>query len=200
MTYEDLFICIDEAAPKLPGCALRLLLRLISMALKSGSNEIRISIRTLATEMDMTKDAVTVATLALKGIITTKASPGVPCTFTLPADWFAPQRSLFAVSGNLDNRLQRPGNQDTDVLETRTLAYVKPGHSVLETRTPWATYQDGVSRKPGHLGDFPGHSVLETRTVNTQNQQDADGSRSDQSDLRSSSPPDSVTLDRKTHV
>lgn len=128
MTYERLIIAVDEVAPDLEGIAYKLLWRLIAFAIKAGRPDVAISIRDLANGLKVSKEATAAAMRELGKYIRIVSPPGQATTFYLPADWFPPQRTLFSdetLGGDFHNR---PNDQDTSVLFTRTPVSHSPGH------------------------------------------------------------------------
>lgn len=194
MTYEELLVAIDDAAPTLPGCAIRLLLRLISICIKTGTNEVRISAHQLAKDLGMTRDAVRVASRALSPMIGFSAPERMTSTYTLPADWFSPQRSLFAVSGSVEKPGNWTSNSSRSGRETRPDLDDFPGQSGRVTRPGWATFSSRLGEKPGQLGDLPGQSGRETRPGTTQNQQLTDRETPRSIDQDSLLPNSSVNM------
>ncbi len=150
LTYERLIIAVDEVAPELSNTAYKLLWRLIANAIHKGRPDVDASVRQLAIRLQLSKDAVATAIRELAQYIRVEARDGEGTTFFLPADWFPPQRTLFSsdeLGGDFHNR---PNSQDGSVLFSRTPASQNPGHqrpgnqddcaknqdtSVLETRT-----------------------------------------------------------------
>ena len=134
LTYEELFVFVANKAKSLPGCGLQLLVHLIGCAIEDGTNEVNISARNLATEVGISRDAVKVASRSLAHLIEISGSPGISSKFVMPADWFSPQRSLFAASSpvqNLPPMAWKPGHQ-----WTRNQAI-----NGLETRPRWTENQ-----------------------------------------------------------
>ena len=134
LTYEQLIVYIDSIAPQLPGCGLRLLWRLVAIGIKSGSNEIRISLRTLAADMGVKRDSITVGARSLAPDVQSVFQKGLPATFILPESWFSPQRSLFVMPDAVENDAGWPDYQATGGPITRPLVARLPGQGGPITR------------------------------------------------------------------
>ena len=201
MTYEELLQKLDDLQTTLPKCANAVLLRLVAKSIALGSNEIEISARDLATELNLSRDAIRVAAHALRGILTVHGSERVSTRWVLSADWFSPQRSLFTASTFVENRSYWPGNQARGGRETRPEVDEKPGQcwtsnqaSGRVTRPRWTDYQASLDEKPGQSG-------LITRPALTQNQQLTGGGAHDRS--IDTSPKGSIeeeVIDRVVHA
>jgi hypothetical protein len=99
LTYEELFVYIDELQAHLPKCANAVLLKLIAKCIIQGENTIKISTCDLARELNVSRDAIRVAAIALQDVIAVEAGQNVVYRWTLPAHWFSPQRVLFIDRG-----------------------------------------------------------------------------------------------------
>lgn len=181
MRYDELFLYLDGVQNRLPKCALPVLLRLVSRCITEGTNEIEYSARDLAAELNLSRDAIRFAARSLSQLLGVEGSAGVTSRWTLPADWFESQRSLFAIAPPVEKRRQWTSNQAIDGRQTRPQVDEKPGHQwpgnqaiPVENRPRWPGSQATMDEKPGHYG-------LETRPLPMQNQQlTADAHRSDQ--------------------
>lgn len=201
MTYERLIIAVDEVAPQLSNSAYKLLWRLIALAIHRGTPEVEASMRWLATALGYSKESVAESIRELAQYIQVTALEGRPTIFCLPPDWFPPQRTLFGddrLGGDIHNR---PGNQDTTVLFSRTPLSQKPGHhrpgnqdtrpgnqdtTVLETRTPVLISR---TQRPG-IQDTCSDSPIRNA-----------GARVDRSIDQNSAEPDRyIALDRAFHT
>lgn len=203
MTYEELIVAIDDAAPTLSEASLRLLLRLVSLAIQNGSNEIRISHRDLADAMKMSREGVARAARGLSGIVAIDGGHKVTSTFTLPADWFAPQRSLFAVSGVVDNISNWPTYQARSGQQTRPALANEPGQGGQRARPGGQPTRPDLAYEPGHVANEPGQSGQRPRPGIMQNQQlSADPLDRSSRDLSSivDLPTPSESIERVNHI
>lgn len=142
LTYERLILAVDEVAPDLEGIAYKLLWRLIAIAISRGTPAVETSVRELARGLKASKEGTARAIRELAQFITVTARDGGSTIFSLPPDWFPPQRTLFSddsLGGDFHNR---PGNQDTTVLFTRTPASYSPGHQRPTDQDTCPTNQD----------------------------------------------------------
>ena len=181
MTYAELWVFVDQLRAQLPPRAITVLSHLIARCIAEGSNEIELSISKLASNLGMSRDPVHDAAIRLEGIIEVRAAAGVSMRWTLPADWFEPQRSLFTVSTAVEKYRNLPRNQAGTPLETRQAPREKPGRYLTRNQAGMPENQAGVPGNQAGPAWKPGGSPLETRQVPTQNQQlTADYDRSDQ--------------------
>ncbi|HLJ76897.1 MAG TPA: hypothetical protein VKT75_05765 [Acidobacteriaceae bacterium] len=165
MTSEELILLLDSLQTQLPKCANQVLLRLVSKCVTAGTNEVEISGHDLATELNISRDAVTVAARALAGIITVRGGERISTTWVLPGDWFVVQRELFAVVSPVEKSSSWQSNQARLAWKPGQQLDEKPGQTGLETRPAgrvtrpaWTTYQASTG--------------LETRPAPTENQSD----------------------------
>lgn len=172
MTYEDLLVAIDATAPQMGNCALRLLLRLIAIAINQGSSQVRASDRWIGSQLGFSKDGITAAKRGLAGIVQVQAAHGSVTTFNLPADWFAPQRSLFSAETALVNRAPRPGEQGQTALVNGAPVPFLAGRTALIDRAPRPGEQGTSPDEQGGLPFLAGRTALVDRAPATQNQQD----------------------------
>lgn len=127
MTYEQIIIAIQNAAPQLSDASLRLLLQLIALSIEYQSPVLQASHRSLAQRAGLSKEGVAIAIRGLPQTIRVVKSPTGVTTFILPDDWIPAQRSL---TGGVGGDVRTRGNP-VDVPPTR------------------AANQDSASRKPG---------------------------------------------------
>ena len=184
LTYEELIVAIDDAAPRLSEASLRLLLRLVSLAIQTGSSEVRASHEWLAGQLGMSEEGIARGKRGLAGIIKAEGGNRVTTTYVMPADWFTPQRSLFAVPSGQIPRPDWPTNQARSGLPTRPALANEPGQSGQPTRPVWPTNQASWPTNQASLANEPGQSGLPTRPALTQNQP------------LSGSPPDQIRSDQ----
>ncbi len=118
---------------------------------------VEISARDLAVDLGISRDAVKVAARALAPWVTSRNNHGVAMLWTLPAEWFVIQRSLFAMPSPVDNSARWTSNQATVAWKPGQPVDEKPGHTGLETRPHgrvtrplWTTYQatSGLETRP----------------------------------------------------
>jgi hypothetical protein len=171
LSYEELIVAIADAAPRLPGGGLRVLLHLVALGIKERSCEISISQRKLAEQLGMSKENVAVGLRALTGIVTIARHNTEVTTFVLPPEWFAPQLSLFARDAHLRGSPGGNVEKRVTVLNPRTVLSQNPGQYWPGNQDSWPRIQDSC---PGNqdssvLGNRT--VVLESRTARTQNQQ-----------------------------
>jgi hypothetical protein len=191
LTYEDLIVAIDEAAPKLAPTSLRLLLRLVSLAIQTGSGTIHMSHRKLAELLDLSREGVARATRGLEHLIEIDRNNTTVSKFVLPVQWFPPQPTLFPVQAGLKSRPIGLDSRPALANSPGQLANF-PGQSTgLNSRPIGLDSRPALANFPGQLANFPGQTGLEIRPVGTENQQDSADSliRSDQNpdlDSRSS--------------
>ena len=122
MTYEQLFQFIASIQPSLPKCALPVLIHLIDKVIGGSSNVVAISDRALAKEVNISRDAVSVAAKALSPIIAIEGGERLLRKWTLPAEWFYEQRSLFASKQAVENPSDWRSNQASTGGVTRPVA------------------------------------------------------------------------------
>jgi hypothetical protein len=96
MSYEELIVAIENEGTQLSCVAYRLLWRLVSISIQQGSNEVNVSCRTLASQLGVARNSIAQAHRDLAPFIGVAVTNGSTATFTLPAEWFSPQRALFA--------------------------------------------------------------------------------------------------------
>lgn len=141
MTYEELIVAIDDAAPKLTEASLRVLLRLVSLGIQTGSCEVQLSHRDLAEQLSMSREGVARGLRGLAGIVTIDGGNKMLSTFVLPPEWFAPQRSLFPVPRTVENTSIWPTNQARSGLRTRPGLANEPGQNWPTNQASWPTNQ-----------------------------------------------------------
>lgn len=141
MTYEELIVAIDGEAPKLSHVALRLLLRLVSLAIQQGVAEVRASDNWLAQHLGISREGVARATRDLAKLITVDRRNGCATIFLLPADWFTPQRSLFAGRDLPANIHNLPTFQAGDGQLSRHVPAKSPGRTCQVFRQDLPTFQ-----------------------------------------------------------
>jgi hypothetical protein len=171
LTGEELLEAIDAAAPKLSEASLRLLLRLVSLALQSGSGQIHMSQRKLAELAGMSREGIARAVRGLSDIIDVDNRNTTLTTFRLPDHWFTPQPTLFPVPAG------QPG-RPTGQLARPALAYPPgqlanlPGQVTgLRTRPIGQLTRPPLAYEIGQLANEPGQTGLPNRPVETENQQ-----------------------------
>lgn len=174
MTSEELIILLDGLQTRLPKCANQVLLHLVAKCIRSGSNEVATSEAQIARDLGMSRDAVKVAKRALRGIVETHGGEGNATTWILPVEWFALQRSLFAVNSPVDkwpnlpgNQAPLPGNQAGHLPGNQAGPDEKPGRTCLETRQGWTSFQAGGCLETRQVSpetkDLSQSTCLETR-------------------------------------
>jgi hypothetical protein len=176
LTYEDLILVLDEASPKLNGSALKLLLRIVALAIREGSPVVKVTQRSLAHDLLTARDMIQQATKAIAWLVPSESLDRKFTVYTIPEHWLPTERRLMFSTGGLETR---PVLAWKTVHRASTFPQValKPGHAMqenqatsgLETRPDWPGNQATLAGKPGQTG-------LETRPPETQNEQLADGS------------------------
>jgi len=200
LTYDELIVAIDDAAPKLSEASLRLLLRLVSLAIQTGSSEIRASHEWLAVQLGMSEEGIARGKRGLAGIVCVEGGHRVTTNYVLPADWFAPQRSLFAVSTGQLPRPVWPTNQARSGQPTRPALPNEPGQITQPTRPAWPTNQASYPTNQASLPHEPGQSGQPTRPVLVKNQQLTDAADQIRSDQRFTSGDElCATINQITH-
>jgi hypothetical protein len=156
LTYEELFVYIDELQAHLPKCANAVLLKLIAKCIIQGENTIKISTCDLARELNVSRDAIRVAAIALQDVIAVEAGQNVVYRWTLPAHWFSPQRVLFIDRGistgsgiSTDDEL--PGSNST-----RNQAACRP---------KWTSYQAATRRETRQRAWLPGSNLTRNQAA-----------------------------------
>lgn len=171
MTYEDLIVAIDAEAPKLSCVALKLLLRLVSLSIQRGSPEVRASHNWLGEQLGLARESVARASRDLAHIITIQGSIGQVTTFTLPSNWFAQQRSLFAGSEPLKRIHNLPNFQAGSGQDSRQVPANIPGSHLPGKPTALPGFQAPPAQYLGSAANNPGTPCLKSRQPAEQNQQ-----------------------------
>jgi hypothetical protein len=171
LTYEELILAIANDAPKLSEAALRVLLGLVATGIESGVSEVVLSKQRLADRAGLSREGAARGTRELHEIVTAESTNGVHTVYTMPADWFTPQRSLFAVAGSVENRLHPPTIQAGSRLVPRQVPANEPGGSRQRSRQEPPGSQAAAANEPGRSTNEPGSSYQLSRQVETQNQQ-----------------------------
>lgn len=176
MTYEDLLVAIANEAPNLSKCAIGVLLRLVATAIETGSPDLRLSHNWLSERTGLSREGVARGTRELAHIIGVGVSNGVSTSYSLPAEWFAPQRSLFAVDSRLGERFNLPNPQAGSGQLSRQVPANVPGSTGQISRQERPTFQAPPANGFGIPANTPGRSGQDSRQVSTQNQQLSDAS------------------------
>jgi hypothetical protein len=171
LTYEDLIVALANELPSMSGSAMRLLIRLIACCIENGTNEISVSKYWLAQRTGLSRAGVTLAARELERLIDIKMAAGVNTRFTLPEDWFTPQRSMFAIHSRVENQPHSPTFQASSSLETRLPLANFPGRTSQLSRRDQPGNQAALANSVDELARKPGYSSQETRLDSTQNEQ-----------------------------
>jgi hypothetical protein len=102
LTYEELILTIDDEAPSLKGAAVKLLWRIIAIAIRQGGPTVQVSQRSLEQGLGMSRDILQEATNALRRVITVSTSKGQYTIYTIPDTWLPPDRRLPFSTGGLE--------------------------------------------------------------------------------------------------
>ena len=158
MTYEELIVAIANEAPRLSEVAYKLLWSLVSISIQQGSNEVRASHRWLAAQTGMCREGVARGARELSRLIGVDAPPGALTTFTLPVDWFSPQRPLVSAEEGPQNIHRWPKIQASGGLESRQVVANNLGQGGLESRpvVAWNLGQSCGKDTPSGLEFRPG--------------------------------------------
>jgi hypothetical protein len=99
MTFEELFVAIDAEAHRrtLKPHTVRLLVHLIALAIKDGTQQIRASRTYLINSITMPRKKIDQATNELAHLMTIEARQGATRIYSIPPEWFIPQPKIFAV-------------------------------------------------------------------------------------------------------
>jgi hypothetical protein len=182
LTYEDLLIAIDHAAPKLSESSLRVLLRLVSLAIHTCCCEVKVSHRSLAEQLGMSQEGVARGVRGLSHLIETESRNTATSTFVLPAEWFAPSVRRRdhggeggSPPGGTHYKPDYPTNQGSTALRPRAVLTNEVGQCC-------PTNQGSLPYLPGQVPYELGHTAPPARAVATEHQQLSDASliRSDQ--------------------
>lgn len=168
LTYEQLIQRVDEVAPNLKGIAYKLLWRLIAYAIRGGRPDVEVSARDLARGLNTSREGMAEAIRELGQYIQVEPRDGEGTVFLLPADWFPPQRTLFAdetLGGDFHNR---PNNQATTGLFTRPPVAHSPGHQWPNNQATRPNNQatSGLDTRPPGLTTrplWPGNQATEVQ-------------------------------------
>jgi hypothetical protein len=164
MSYRDLILLITDRASQLSGVALKLIFRLISIAIQQRSNVVTISCSELARQLGVSRDAITAAHRQLATIFPIETSSGSSkSTFTLPADWFEEWELSAEIreSGKLLHMTRKsagpawkygsdlPGNQAGKLPRNQAGAGDLPEMSVGKPGSMWGKTRQVLQNLPG---------------------------------------------------
>jgi hypothetical protein len=159
MSYDELHLAIAAAAPQFKEAALRLLLELVALSIEQGTNELVVSSRTLASRTGLSREGVMRATRDLSAVMAADVNQGKELRFTLPAEWFSPQRSLF-VAGNVRPQLIHwPTIQASTGQPSRPVLANEPGQHWPTIQANWPTIQASTGQPSRPIGQ-PSRPVL----------------------------------------
>lgn len=168
MSYEELIVAIAESAPQLKEAALRLLLDLVSLAIQHGTHELTVSSRDLATRTGLSREGVMRGARALAALIAVDVQHGRDLRFTLPAPWFATQRTLFPPDDSGPRIHSWPTNQATTGQRSWPLLANQPGQN-------WPTNQASLPTNLASTGQPTRPIGQPTRPDWPTNQASSDG-------------------------